>query len=61
MMAFVDTFVCVHKEESWTQPIRHYSQSVGSKEAASNRPGATGNRGRDALAGSLGVESTETT
>ena len=23
MMAFVDTFVCVHKEELWTHPNNH--------------------------------------
>ena len=24
MMAFVDTFDCAHKEESWTHRIKHY-------------------------------------
>ena len=37
------------------------SQSSGSKETASNSQRAAGDRGRDALAGSLGVESGETT
>jgi len=36
-------------------------QSPGNKEAAPNGQGATRDRGRDALAGSLGIESGETT
>jgi hypothetical protein len=28
MMAFVDTFVCVHKEESWTHQTKHFKSKV---------------------------------
>ena len=60
-MAFVDTFVCVHKEESWTHQSKHCKSKPRDKEAAAKRPGATRDRSRDALAGSLGVEGGETT
>src|SRR6266851_1279416 len=61
MMAFLDTFVCVHKEESWTHQTKHFKSKSREQRSGIERQGASRNRGRDALAGSLGIESGETT
>src|SRR6266436_7946566 len=39
MMAFVGTFVCVHKEESWTHRIKHL-------KSESSEEGTVGERSR---------------
>src|SRR5437660_3126822 len=41
MMSFVGTFVCVHKEESWTHRNKHFKSECSEQSAAGERsPGA---------------------
>ena len=57
-MSFVDTIVCVHKEESWTHPDQALQgEDARDEAAAANDPRAARDRGRDAFSGSLGIES----
>jgi hypothetical protein len=58
MMAFVDTLIVSAKRDRGHIGSNTPGQN---KASASNDPGATIDRGRDAAAGSLGVESGETT
>ena len=61
MMAFVDSLIVSTKRDRGHIGSNTPSQSAANKASASNDPGATGDRGRDDAAGSLGVESGETT
>ena len=61
MMASVDAFLIVStKRDRGHIGSDTPNQSAANKASASNDPGATGDRGRDVAAGSLGVESGET-
>jgi hypothetical protein len=59
-MVFVDTLIVSIKRDRGHIGSNTPSQSAANKASASNDPGATGDRGRDVAAGSLGVKSGET-
>jgi hypothetical protein len=61
MMAFVGTLIVSTKTDRGHIGSNTPSQSAANKASAANDPGATDDRGRDVTAGSLGVESGETT
>jgi|HubBroStandDraft_2_1064218.scaffolds.fasta_scaffold25036_1 transposase len=60
-MAFVGTLIVSTKRDRGHIGSNTPSQSAANKASAANDPGATDDRGRDVTAGSLGVESGETT
>ena len=59
-MAFVGALIVSTKRNRGHIGSITPSQSAANKASASNDPGATGDRGRDVVAGSLSVESGET-